>query len=131
MSRSRHAKTTIIEPAASRPCRPRRRGDAGRGIARALGEAGAIVYCTGRSVTGQPSPYGRRETINETATMVKAAGGVAIARRVDHTSEREVGALIRRIMRTHKRLDIVVDSVAGEDPLMKQYGFLWEADLTS
>ena len=104
---------------------------AGRGIARALGEAGAIVYCTGRSVTGQPSPYGRRETINETATMVKAAGGVAIARRVDHTSEREVGALIRRIMRTHKRLDIVVDSVAGEDPLMKQYGFLWEADLTS
>src|SRR6476620_2196376 len=104
---------------------------AGRGIARALGEAGAIVYCTGRSVTGQPSPYGRRETINETAAMVKAAGGVAIARRVDHTSEREVGALIRRIMRTHKRLDIVVDSVAGEDPLMKQYGFLWEADLSS
>src|SRR6476619_1024920 len=85
---------------------------AGRGIARALGEAGAIVYCTGRSVTRKPSPYGRRETINETAAMVKAAGGVAIARRVDHSSEREVGALIRRIMRTHKRLDIVVDSVA-------------------
>jgi NAD(P)-dependent dehydrogenase (short-subunit alcohol dehydrogenase family) len=104
---------------------------AGRGIARALGEAGAIVYCTGRSVTGKPSPYGRPETINETAAMVRAAGGVAIARRVDHTSEREVGALIGRIMRNHKRLDIVVDSVAGEDPLMKQYGFLWEADLTS
>jgi NAD(P)-dependent dehydrogenase (short-subunit alcohol dehydrogenase family) len=104
---------------------------AGRGIARALGEAGAIVYCTGRSVTGKPSPYARKETINETATMVKAAGGVAIARRVDHTSEREVGALFRRIMRTHQRLDIVVDSVAGEDPLMKQYGFLWEANLAA
>src|SRR2546426_150957 len=92
-----------------------------RGIARALGEAGAVVYCTGRSVTGKPSPYGRPETINETAAMIKAAGGTAIALRVDHTIEREVKALFRRILRAHKRLDIVVDSVAGEDPLMKQY----------
>ena len=29
---------------------------AGRGIARALAEAGATVYCTGRSVKGKPSP---------------------------------------------------------------------------
>src|SRR5213593_4096024 len=98
---------------------------AGRGIARALGEAGATVYCTGRSVTGKPSPYGRPETINETAAMIKAAGGRAIALRVDHTVEREVKVLFRRILRAHKRIDIVVDSVAGEDPLMKQFGFLW------
>ena len=102
---------------------------AGRGIARALAEAGATVYCTGRSVTGKPSPYGRPETINETATLIKAAGGTAIAVRVDHTSEREVTALFRRILRTHHRLDVVVDSVAGEDPLLKQHGFLWQADL--
>jgi NAD(P)-dependent dehydrogenase (short-subunit alcohol dehydrogenase family) len=102
---------------------------AGRGIARALGEAGATVYCTGRSVTGKPSPYGRPETINETAAMITAAGGAAIALRVDHTNEREVKALFRRILRAHQRVDIVVDSVAGEDPLMKQYGFLWQADL--
>ena len=38
-------------------------------------------------------------------------------------------ALFRRILRAHKRIDIVVDSVAGEDPLMGQYGFLWQADL--
>ena len=43
---------------------------AGRGIARALGEAGATVYCTGRSVTGKPSPYARPETIDETAAMI-------------------------------------------------------------
>jgi NAD(P)-dependent dehydrogenase (short-subunit alcohol dehydrogenase family) len=102
---------------------------AGRGIARALGEAGATVYCTGRSVTGKPSPYGRPETINETAAMITAAGGAAIAARVDHTNERAVAALFRRILRAHHRLDIVVDSVAGEDPLLKQYGFLWKADL--
>jgi NAD(P)-dependent dehydrogenase (short-subunit alcohol dehydrogenase family) len=102
---------------------------AGRGIARALGEAGATVYCTGRSVKGKPSPYGRPETIDETAAMIKTAGGAAIALRVDHTNEREVRALFRRILRTHRHLDIVVDSVAGEDPLLKAHGFLWQADL--
>ena len=58
---------------------------AGRGIARALGESGATVYCTGRSVRGRLSPYGRPETIDETAEMIAAAGGTAIALRVDHT----------------------------------------------
>src|SRR6188768_778127 len=102
---------------------------AGRGIARALGDAGATVYCTGRSVKGKPSPYGRPETIDETAAIIKATGGSAHALRVDHTRENEVQALFRRIMRSHKRLDIVVDSVAGEDPLMGLYGFLWQADM--
>ena len=85
---------------------------AGRGIARALGEAGATIYCTGRSVTGKPSLYGRPETIDETAAIIRAAGGTAIARRVDHTSEGDVKALFRHILRTHRRIDIVVDSVA-------------------
>src|SRR5512134_654984 len=102
---------------------------AGRGIARALAEAGATVYCTGRSVKGKPSPYGRPETIHETAAMIKAAGGTAIALRVDHTSEAEVKTLFRRIMRAHTRIDLIVDSVAGEDPLMKQYGYLWQTDV--
>src|SRR5215470_2944601 len=75
---------------------------AGRGIARALAEAGAIVYCTGRSVPGKPSAYGRPETINETAALIKRGGGTAIAVRVDHTRERDVAALFRRILRAHK-----------------------------
>src|SRR5688572_24875328 len=66
---------------------------AGRGIARALGEAGATVYCTGRSVRGKPSPYARPETIDETAELVTAAGGVGIPVRVDHSGESEVIAL--------------------------------------
>src|SRR5437660_3290141 len=101
---------------------------AGRGIAQALGEAGATVYCTGRSVKGKPSPYRRPETIDDTAAMITSAGGSAIARRVDHTSEKEVSALFRRILRAHKRIDIVVDSVAGEDPLLKPHGFVWQAN---
>src|SRR6188472_3698646 len=77
---------------------------AGRGIARALAEAGATVYCTGRSVKGKPSAYGRPETIEETAAIINGAGGTAIALRVDHTRENEVKALFRRILRAHKRI---------------------------
>ena len=102
---------------------------AGRGIARALGEAGATVYCAGRSIKGKLSPYKRPETIDETAEMIEAAGGTAIPVRVDHSVESEVKALFRRIARAHNRIDVVVNSVAGESPLMRQYGFLWQADL--
>jgi NAD(P)-dependent dehydrogenase (short-subunit alcohol dehydrogenase family) len=103
---------------------------AGRGIARALGEAGATVYCTGRSVAGKPSPYKRPETIEETAALVTAAGGQGIALRVDHTVEAEVQALVARIVGDHGRLDVLADSVAGEDPLMGQYVSFWEVDLS-
>jgi NAD(P)-dependent dehydrogenase (short-subunit alcohol dehydrogenase family) len=102
---------------------------AGRGIARALGEAGAIVYCTGRSVPGHPSPYKRPETIVETAEMINAAGGVAIAVRVDHTVESEVEELFTRIDGERGRLDVLVNSIAGEDPMMRQWGNFWKTDL--
>jgi len=102
---------------------------AGRGIARALGEAGAIVYCTGRSVRGNPSPYGRPETFDETADMIRGAGGTAIPVRVDHTVEAEVEALFARIDRDHHRLDVLVNSIAGEDPMMARGGSFWKTDL--
>jgi NAD(P)-dependent dehydrogenase (short-subunit alcohol dehydrogenase family) len=104
---------------------------AGRGIARALGEAGATVYCTGRSVRGNLSPYGRPETIDETADMINAAGGTAIPLRVDHTVESEVEALFTRVDREHGRLDVLVNSIAGEDPMMGQWGSFWQADLSN
>src|ERR1700691_4545496 len=90
---------------------------AGRGIARALGEAGAIVYCTGRSVRGNLSPYGRPETIDETADLINAEGGTAIAVRVDHSVESEVESFFARIDREHGRLDVLVNSIAGEEPM--------------
>ena len=69
---------------------------AGRGIACMLGEAGATVYCTGRSVRGSPHMAGtfagRPESIDDTADMVTARGGVGIAARVDHAAPDEVAA---------------------------------------
>src|SRR5512136_1428731 len=70
---------------------------AGRGIACMLGEAGATVYCTGRSVRGQPSDKHRLETIEETAEMVTARGGTGIYIRVDHTDHAQVKALFNRV----------------------------------
>jgi len=102
---------------------------AGRGIARALGEAGATVICTGRSTRGNPSPYQRPETIDETAEMIARDGGSAIPLRVDHANEAEVSALFDRIDRDHGRVDILVNSIAGEDPLMRQWGSFWTVDL--
>ncbi len=102
---------------------------AGRGIARALGEAGAHVYCTGRSFRGHPSPYKRRETIDDTAEMIAQSGGTAMAVRVDHTVESEVQTLFERIEGEQGRLDVLVNSVAGEDPMMHQWGSFWKTGL--
>lgn len=102
---------------------------AGRGIARGLGEAGATVYCTGRSTSGNPSHYRRPETIEETAEMVTAAGGTGVPVRVDYTAEEEVIALYERIDREHGRVDVLVNSIAGEDPRMGGWTPIVKTDL--
>ena len=70
---------------------------AGRGTAVALGEAGATVYCTGRSTLGRRSDYNRPEILEETAELVTAAGGKGTAVAVDHRDPAQVEALIRQI----------------------------------
>jgi NAD(P)-dependent dehydrogenase (short-subunit alcohol dehydrogenase family) len=102
---------------------------AGRGIARALGEGGATVICTGRSVTGRSSPYGRPETINETAELINSAGGRAIAVQVDHSIESEVEKLFKTLETEQRRLDILVNCIAGEEPMMAQWGWFWQVEL--
>jgi NAD(P)-dependent dehydrogenase (short-subunit alcohol dehydrogenase family) len=103
---------------------------AGRGIACALGEAGATVYCTGRSVPGKPATKGRRETINETAEMVTARGGKGVAVRCDHTKESDVKKLAARIQREQKgKLDILVNDVWGGDAFTEFGKTFWQVSL--
>jgi len=102
---------------------------AGRGIAIALGEAGATVYCTGRSSQGRPATPGRPETINETAELVTAAGGRGIAVRVDHTDPAAVKKLVAQIKRRHHGLDILVNDIWGGDPLTEFGKTFWTANL--
>ena len=98
---------------------------AGRGIARALGEAGATVYCTGRSVPGNPGMGNRPETINETADLVTAAGGHGIPVRVDHTVPDQVAGLFDQV----GQLDILVNDIWGGDDLVEWGKKLWETRL--
>lgn len=102
---------------------------AGRGIARMLGEAGATVYCTGRSIRGKPASGAHRpETIEETAEMVTAHGGRGIAVRTDHTDPEQVRALIERIAAEQGALDLLVNDVWGGDALTEWKPF-WEHSL--
>jgi NAD(P)-dependent dehydrogenase (short-subunit alcohol dehydrogenase family) len=91
-----------------------------------LGEAGAIVYCTGRSSRTQPNTSnhvnaGRPETIEETAEMVTAEGGTGIAVRVDHTVEDRVIALVERVRREHNRLDVLAIVMTGQPASWKPF----------
>ena len=104
---------------------------AGRGIAASLGEAGATVYCTGRSVRGNPSDLNRSETIEETAELVTALGGAGIAVKVDHTKEKEVQALFERIRSEQNgRLDVLVNNIWGGEQLTEWNKPFWEHSLS-
>jgi NAD(P)-dependent dehydrogenase (short-subunit alcohol dehydrogenase family) len=103
---------------------------AGRGIAVMLGEAGATVYCTGRSVRGNPSDLNRAETIEETAEMVTARGGVGIAVQVDHSVEEQVKRLFARIKEEQNgQLDVLVNDIWGGEQLTAWNTPFWEHSL--
>lgn len=104
---------------------------AGRGIARALGEAGALVYCTGRSAAGSATGMARPETIDETAALIEQAGGRAVAIQVDHTDEDAVIDLVARIRGDAGRLDILVNSIWGADAMVDWPKPFWEVDLAN
>jgi NAD(P)-dependent dehydrogenase (short-subunit alcohol dehydrogenase family) len=105
---------------------------AGRGIAAALGEAGATVVCTGRSSrTGTlRSHYDRPETIEETAELVTALGGVGVPVPVDHLDTDQVAALADRVRVDFGHLDVLVNDVWGGETLIGDWDApLWERDL--
>jgi NAD(P)-dependent dehydrogenase (short-subunit alcohol dehydrogenase family) len=104
---------------------------AGRGIAASLGEAGATVYCTGRSIRGLASDLNRAETIEETAELVTARGGVGIPVKVDHTVEAEVQTLFERInMEQNGQLDVLVNNIWGGEQLTEWKKPFWEHSLS-
>jgi len=96
----------------------------GRGIALALGEAGATVYCTGRSTAANriprnpgekisPHDHARRpETIAETAALVTARGGQGIAVVADHNDSTQVQNLIQKIRAEHGKLHVLVNDIS-------------------
>lgn len=92
---------------------------AGRGIAAALGEAGATVICTGRTSRGGTlrSDYQRPETIEATAELVTDLGGTGIAIAVDHLDPGQVAGLAGRVRRDHGHIDVLVNDIWGAEAL--------------
>src|SRR5512132_968562 len=86
---------------------------AGRGIASVLGEAGATVYVTGRSVRGDSTQPDLTGTIEDAADLVTARGGRGIPVRVDHTVDSEIEALFERVQQDYGRLDLLVNNAWG------------------
>lgn len=101
----------------------------GKGIALVLGEEGATVYVTGRSVRGEPTTLGRPGTIDDTAEELTARGGTGVAVRCDHTDDSEVEALFERIRSEQGRLDLLVNNAWSgyELPLYYETPF-WEME---
>ena len=101
----------------------------GRGIALALGDEGATVYVTGRTVT--PGSYSLPGTVGETAAQVDGRGGKGIAVQVDHAQDDQVAALFERVRREQGRLDILVNNAFSLPEDLTEPRPFWEKPLSN
>ncbi|MDP6040353.1 MAG: SDR family NAD(P)-dependent oxidoreductase [Candidatus Latescibacteria bacterium] len=69
----------------------------GKGIAMVLGEAGATVYITARTLTKNSSPKRYTGSLNQTVREIKAVGGKAIPIKCDHSIDEDVKKVFKRI----------------------------------
>ena len=102
----------------------------GKGIALVLGEQGATVYVTGRSVRGEPTTLSRPGTIDDTADEIRARGGDAVPLRCDHADDEQVRAVFDRISDEQGRLDLLVNNAwsgyeIGPDPSLPFWEIEW------
>jgi dehydrogenase/reductase SDR family member 1 len=96
----------------------------GKGIALSLGEAGAKVYVTGRSLS--PGSSNWPGTVAETVRQIEELGGTAVAVRCDHGNDEEVRDLFARIERDEGRLDVLVNNVFGAPDRMPTTVPFWD-----
>jgi NAD(P)-dependent dehydrogenase (short-subunit alcohol dehydrogenase family) len=100
---------------------------AGRGIALALGDAGATVYVAARTSRDGPKPAdGAAGTVEDTAEEVCARGGQGIPVRADLGNEEETAALFQRVEREQGGLDLMVDSAWGANFMPEWSKPFWE-----
>src|SRR4030095_15099607 len=95
----------------------------------ARGGAGARLYAPARPTRTRAAELDRPETIEETADLVRQAGGEGIAVQVDHLDPVQVQALVARIARERARLDILVNDVWGADFLIEWTVPVWKHSL--
>ncbi len=100
---------------------------AGKGIALALGEAGAKVYVTGRTTTEGEAPL--PGTVFATAEEITARGGIGVPVVLDHTDDTQVKALFERIAAEDGAIDILVNNAYAVPAELTLAGAFWEKSL--
>lgn len=102
----------------------------GKGIAIGLGEAGATVYITGRTLNSSNSSDGISGSLSETQLAVEEAGGIGIPVQVDHSNDEQVRLLFERIQDEQGQIDLLVNNVySGVQALRDAYGKpFWDSE---
>ncbi|NJL81841.1 MAG: SDR family NAD(P)-dependent oxidoreductase [Chloroflexaceae bacterium] len=103
----------------------------GLGIAVGLGEAGATVYVTGRTLTSAPHSEGLSGSLQDTALAVEGAGGTCIPLQVDHSDDEQIRCLFEQIAAEQQgQLDLLVNNVfSGVSAISQASGRpFWECD---
>lgn len=114
----------------------------GRGVALGLAEAGAIVHITGRTLRDREHPEGldRGGSLASVVEAAKSYSGKVTAHRVDHSRDEETEGIVREVIDTEGRIDVLVNSAWGGyermvegnrfswvDPLWQQPMWRWDA----
>lgn len=92
----------------------------GKGIALGLGEAGATVYVTGRTVKNKTDVEKLGGTVFQTAEEVTAMGGKGIAIPCDHRVDAQVEEAFKQIAKQSKKIDILVNNAWGGYEQMRE-----------
>ena len=98
----------------------------GKGVALGLGEAGATVYVTGRTMQEGTDIEQLGGTVFGTAEEVTAVGGKGIAVACDHRDDTQTEKLFQRLKEENGRVDILVNNAWGGYERMEHDGqFTW------
>lgn len=102
----------------------------GKGIALGLGEAGATVYITGRSLNNSDAPNKFSGSLQETQLAIEEVGGQCIPVQIDHSDDEQVRLLFERIQNEQGQLDLLVNNVfSGVQAIRDAYGKpFWQSD---
>ncbi|MDY0012582.1 MAG: SDR family NAD(P)-dependent oxidoreductase [Rhodocyclaceae bacterium] len=108
----------------------------GKGVALALGEAGATVYITGRTATrdsqggiwmGEMLPG----SLEETAEEVTKRGGTGIPVGCDHRDDEQVRRVFERIRNEQGKLDILVNNAFMSHESIAEDKCFWEVPIAT
>jgi dehydrogenase/reductase SDR family member 1 len=92
----------------------------GKGTALGLGEAGATVYVTGRTIRNKADVEKLGGTVFQTAEEVSAIGGNGIAIQCDHRDDAQTEKVFKQVAKQNKHIDILVNNAWGGYEQMRE-----------